>query len=206
MTNNNLVTSGRVYLNRQGVAASEGVKRMDNVRNIGELRSGQSFLDFHKKRMTLNKEELANFVDAAEGRAAPLNSKVDTLVNYWKDVGGKIAQEAESLKLGVRTGSGEIINFKSRENYFPHFTIEASSPKSVVNETLKAAVKRGDFGDDSKKATKLAKETWESYKEYVKSGKRGDKIFQNIVDSGQAKDKFEAEQKIKKFYYKRKES
>lgn len=201
IANNGFVTSERVYLEGQGKSARNLVRSLDRIDTAREIGSGNFSADYLKVREGMTKQELVNFYDAAEGRALPMNEKVTNLLSLWKNQSDYFVKNAQGLNLNIKsykTISGESIPeitlFKPRNNYFPHYIIPIDSSTKVVNETLEAAVKRGQFKNMTE-----ALETWESYKLYVSSGKRSEKILDYIVKSGRVKTKEEALNILNKF-------
>jgi hypothetical protein len=197
---NSLVTSEREYLRGQGSIGQRIVQLLDDTINKKEIRAGSATADYLKVRKGMTPRELSNFVDVAEGRASPLNNRVENLVNFWRQRGNEIIDEGIALGMNVKRVKvpkgqvAEITLLKPRKNHFPHFIISVDSPPEIVNETLRAAVKRGDF-----KSLDAARRAWQGYVNYVNSGKRAEAIFQYLVDSGQVQNKAEAERVLNFF-------
>lgn len=198
--NNELFTSEREFLKGQGQPGKNIVNVLDDITDKSEIRAGSSLVDYMHLRRGLSSKEVANFVDVAEGRIAPMNRKVGKLVNFWNTKKQEIANEAVGLGLDVkriRNVRGqyfkEIKSFVPRQNYFPHMVINPDVPKEVVSETLQAAVKRGNFP-----SMKAASEAWQSYVNYTK-GKPTTRILDYLVKTKQATNRAEADKLLNIF-------
>lgn len=156
-----------------------------------------------KGMFNLSKEESYQLIDALEGRLKldELSPSVRASFNVADDLRKKIAQEAEELKLSVRSKAGTSAPFKARENYYPHIAISADDivdKNQIFEDSINNSLRLNLF-PNREEAIKVA----ESYAQFIEQNGRGGEFWVNwLVSSGQAKTKDEARGMTLRFFQK----
>lgn len=126
----------------QGPAGQELAQNLLNQRDRAETLAG----DFVSRMPTvrnLSKADFANFVDAAEGKAKPLNATVAKAVGEWNTIRNEIHGLA-----------GDQLDIGKIENYFPHHF----DPKQFTRNwqsNIQHLIKTGQAADATDAAQKL---------------------------------------------------
>lgn len=191
--NNNILTSSSKYISRQGEEGNILSKLVQRVQDTYELRRNTEIVNWNKISKNLSRQEKFNFVEVAERKALPLSPKVEEAFNYWKSVRSALSNEAKQIGVQVRTSEG-LREFEAVQDYFPHMIIPLDAKPEVLNETLTAAVKRGDFANMQE-----ALSSWKSYKNFVQTGERPNKLVKYLIESGRVKDEESAMSFLKRF-------
>jgi len=172
---NNMITSAGVMLNKSGsVSAQEIGKRGFLIRDIGERSAGNAITDFRLSIDRLSPKQLLHFREVLEenvamGKDKAVKEAVLTATKLFNDVAKISGQHLKDFipKKGL---------------YFPHLQIDVNSSKKVVDETLKASVRRGEFGG-GKNALPRARKAWEEYSNLIKKKQGNTKELLDYIEA-----------------------
>ena len=136
------IYSGTEYLNRQGPSGIAFSKTANALRKTGEAAAGESVVQYGRSVQDNTLKSLSKYAAVAEGRLFPTKELMRPM-QYWNGARTSILNNYNTMANSGRFPGMKPI--RQVKNYFPHYTINPSSSKEVINETLKAALERGEI-------------------------------------------------------------
>jgi hypothetical protein len=135
------IKSGLSVLESDSPAGQQISQLVQATRNEGDKLAGGWSSRFKAITKGLNKDEWDNFVTVAQGKAAPLNSKVSSAIESYRALDSEVSAAAENSGMVMSNYDGDIIPFKPQEQYWPRIypkNFVESKQKDIFDELITA--------------------------------------------------------------------
>lgn len=116
----NTIRSGQSSFRRMGKWGNVLADKIEELMYLRDRKSGPIVNDLNKLFNKMSKEELNNFVDAAQGEKA-MSPLVSEAVKVWDKYRSDVAVRAQQKQLTIRMADGSNKPWQPREDYFPRY-------------------------------------------------------------------------------------
>ena len=127
-----------VLKNSKDIAANTFEQRLTDAENNHQDMAALALTKLENARKQLSPKDWENAIDTVEGKAVAANPKVQNWVDTWKPIAADIAAKTKALDLRVvdSGGSGFLVPWEERTNYFPHYVPKAEIDKAMSDQSL----------------------------------------------------------------------